>query len=237
MRGRGTGAPLTRDTVDQMSTVGTSDPGIEPPVGVPRWPATIALLAVGILLAIAATQLDVSSLQLPLVIIGILAVPLTLASIYGRHDIRHRLGMIALAILTAAVALSAVYLVRQLLYGVIEAPSLLAGSAAIWGANLGTFALWYWEIDGGGPSERRRDGHKSTDFLFPQMQVGDGTSTGGWWPGFLDYLFVAFNASSAFSPTDTLILSRRAKILMMVQSLISLVTVVVIAARAINTLK
>ena len=67
------------------------------------------------------------------------------------------------------------------------------------------------------------------------MQVGDGTAT-GWWPGFLDYTFVAFNASSAFSPTDTLILSHRAKILMMVQSLISLVTVVVIAARAINTL-
>jgi len=203
--------------------------------GVPRWPATIALLAVGLFLAIAATQLDVSSLLLPLLIIGILVVPLTLASIYGRHDIRHRLGMIALAILTAAVALSAVYLVRQLLFGVIAAPSLLGGSAAIWAANLGTFALWYWEIDGGGPAERRRDGHKSTDFLFPQMQVGDGTAT-GWWPGFLDYTFVAFNASSAFSPTDTLILSHRAKVLMMVQSLISLVTVVVIAARAINTL-
>jgi len=203
--------------------------------GVPRWPATIALLAVGLLLAVAATQLDVSSLQLPLVIIGILAVPLTLASIYGRHDIRHRLGMIALAILTVAVALSAVYLVRQLLYGVIAAPSLLGGSAAIWATNLGTFALWYWEIDGGGPSERRTDGHISTDFLFPQMQIGDGTVK-GWWPGFLDYMFVAFNASTAFSPTDTLILSRRGKVLMMVQALISAVTVVVIAARAINTL-
>ena len=67
---------------------------------------------------------------------------------------------------------------------------------------------------------RRRDGHVSTDFLFPQMQVGDGT-THGWWPTFIDYLFVAFNASSAFSPTDTLILSHRAKVLMMVQSLIA----------------
>src|SRR4029453_6328612 len=146
----------------------------------------IALLAVGVLLAIAATQLDVGSLLLPLVIVGLLAVPLTLASIYGRHDLRHRLGLIALAILTGAVALSAVYLVRQLLFGVIEAPSLLGGSAAIWAANLGTFALWYWEIGGGGPAERSRDGHKSTDFLFPQMQVGDGTAA-GWWPGFLDY--------------------------------------------------
>jgi hypothetical protein len=220
-----------------MSIFGPPEQATEPTVGVPRWPATIALLAVGILLAIASTQLNVGSLALPLVIVAILIVPLTIASLRGRHDVRHRLGMVALTILTVAVALTAVYLVRQLLFGVIEAPSLLGGSAAIWAANLGTFALWYWEIDGGGPSERRRDGHKSTDFLFPQMQVGDGTSTGGWWPGFLDYLFVAFNASSAFSPTDTLILSRRAKILMMIQSLISLVTVAVIAARAINTLK
>jgi uncharacterized membrane protein len=66
--------------------------------------------------------------------------------------------------------------------------------------------------------------------------VGDGTSSHGWWPTFIDYLFVAFNASTAFSPTDTLLLSRRAKILMMIQATISFVTVIVIAARAINTL-
>lgn len=219
-----------------MSIIGDPDGTAEPMVGVPRWPATVALVIVGLLLAVASTQLDVTTLLVPLVVIAVLIVPLTLASIGGRHDVRRGLGMAALGVLTAAVVLSAFFLVRQLVYGVIEAPSLLAGSAAVWAANLGTFALWYWEIDGGGPSERRRDGHISTDFLFPQMQVGDGTTTGGWWPGFLDYLFVAFNASSAFSPTDTLILSRRAKVLMMVQSLVSLVTVVVIAARAINTL-
>ena len=203
----------------------------------PRWPATVALVIVGILLAIASTQLDISELAVPLVVIAILIVPLTLASIRGRHDIRRNLGMATLVILTAAVFLSAVFLVRQLINGVIEAPSLLAGSARHLGREpAGTFSLWYWEIDGGGPTERRQDGHISTDFLFPQMQIGDGKAQ-GWWPGFLDYLFVAFNASSAFSPTDTLILSRRAKVLMMLQSLISLVTVAVIAARAINTLK
>jgi len=170
---------------------GTPDRPSEPPVGVPRWPATVALLAVGILLAVASTQLDVASLLLPVIVIAVLVVPLTLASMRERHDLRRRLAFAALAVLTIAVALSAVFLVRQLLFGKFAAPSLLGGSAAIWAANLGTFALWYWEIDGGGPSERRRDGHISTDFLFPQMQVGDGTSTGGWWPGFLDYTFVA----------------------------------------------
>ena len=125
---------------------------------------------------------------------------------------------------------------RQLLQGPVEGTYLLTGAGAIWAANLLTFSLWYWEIDGGGPSERSRDGHVSSDFLFPQLQIGDGTSSGGWWPGFLDYMFVAFNASTAFSPTDTLLLTRRAKVLMMIQSLISGVTVIVIAARAINTL-
>jgi hypothetical protein len=203
--------------------------------GVPRWPATVALLAVGVLLALVSSQLTLGPSWLPLAVILVLSVPLTIASLWGRHEWRRMLSFIALVTITVAVAAAAVILIRQLLQGSVEASYLLSGAGAIWAANLLTFSIWYWEIDGGGPSERSRDGHLSTDFLFPQMQIGDGTVK-GWWPGFIDYMFVAFNASTAFSPTDTLILSRRAKVLMMVQSLISAVTVVVIAARAINTL-
>lgn len=205
--------------------------------GVPRWPATVALLLVAGLLAVVSNELTLGPAWLPLVVVLVLVIPLTAASLRERHDWRRRLAMIGLGTVTVAVGASAVFLVQQLVEGPVAAQSLLTGAGAIWAANLVTFALWYWEIDGGGPGRRRRDGHVSTDFLFPQLQVGDGTSSGGWWPGFLDYLFVAFNASSAFSPTDTLILSRRAKVLMMVQSLISIVTVVVLAARAINTLR
>jgi hypothetical protein len=203
---------------------------------VPRWPATLALLAVGGLLALVSSQLTLGPSWVPLAVALVLAIPLTIASLRERHDWRRALAFVGLGTVTVAVAASAIFLVRQLLEGPVEGSYLLSGAGAIWAANLLTFALWYWEIDGGGPSERRRDGHVSTDFLFPQLQIGDGTSSGGWWPGFLDYMFVAFNASTAFSPTDTLILSRRAKILMMVQALIAVVTVVVIAARAINTL-
>jgi hypothetical protein len=203
--------------------------------GVPRWPATVALLTVGVLMALVSNQLTLGPSWVPLAVILLLAIPLTLASLAGRHDIRRVIGLAGLVVLTVAVASAAILLVRQLLSGPVQGSYLLTGSGAIWAANLLTFSLWYWEIDGGGPSERSRDGHVSTDFLFPQLQVGDGTSA-GWWPGFLDYMFVAFNASTAFSPTDTLILSKRAKVLMMIQSLISAVTVVVIAARAINTL-
>jgi hypothetical protein len=203
--------------------------------GVPRWPATVALLAVGVLLALVSSQLTLGPSWLPLAVILILAIPLTVASLWGRHEWRRMLSFIALVTITVAVAAAAIFLIRQLLQGPVAASYLLSGAGAIWAANLLTFTIWYWEIDGGGPSERSRDGHVSTDFLFPQMQIGDGTAT-GWWPGFIDYMFVAFNASTAFSPTDTLILSRRAKVLMMIQSLVSAVTVVVIAARAINTL-
>ena len=206
-----------------------------PAKGVPRWPATLALLAVGILLALVSSQLTLGPSWLPLAVILILAVPLTIASLWGRHEWRRMLSFIGLVTITVAVAAAAIFLIRQLVEGPVKGSYLLTGAGAIWAANLLTFAIWYWEIDGGGPSERRTDGHISTDFLFPQMQIGDGTVK-GWWPGFLDYMFVAFNASTAFSPTDTLILSKRAKVLMMVQALIAGVTVVVIAARAINVL-
>jgi hypothetical protein len=206
-----------------------------PPRGVPRWPATLALLAVGGLLALVSNQLTLGPSWVPLAVVLVLSVPLTIASLRERHDWRRALAFVGLGTVTVAVAASTVFLIRQLLEGPVKGSYLLTGAGAIWAANLLTFALWYWEIDGGGPSERRRDGHVSTDFLFPQLQIGDGKAI-GWWPGFLDYMFVAFNASTAFSPTDTLILSKRAKVLMMVQALIAAVTVVIIAARAINTL-
>jgi hypothetical protein len=206
------------------------------PAGVPRWPAIVALLVVALLLTFVSNQLAFGPTLLPLAVVIVLVVPLMIAIRLDRHGWRRALGTLALGTVTATVAASTFYLVYQLVSGKITAPSLLTGAAGLWAANLVTFGVWYWEIDGGGPSKRRRDGHVSTDFLFPQLQVGDGTSSHGWWPTFIDYLFVAFNASTAFSPTDTLLLSRRAKILMMIQATISFVTVIVIAARAINTL-
>jgi hypothetical protein len=207
----------------------------DPMQGVPRWPAALALLVVGVLLALVSNSLTIGPSWLPLAVVLALFVPVAIAARLERHDWRRALAFVGLGTVTAAVATSTVILIYQLVRGEVDAPPLLTGAGTIWVANLITFGIWYWEIDGGGPSKRRRDGHVSTDFLFPQLQVGDGTS-GGWWPTFLDYLFVAFNASTAFSPTDTLILSRRAKVLMMVQSLLSIVTVVVLVGRAINTL-
>jgi hypothetical protein len=218
-----------------MSTANASRSPAQAPT-VPRWQAMVAMVVVAGLIALVSDQLTVVPSWLVLAVVLVLAVPIYIAGRRERHDWRQRLAFMGLGVTTLVIAGSAVRLVQQLLEGSIEPSILLFGAAAIWAANCGVFAVWYWEVDGGGPGKRRTDGHVSSDFLFPQLQVGDGKSSGGWWPDFIDYLFVAWNASTAFSPTDTLILSRQAKVLMMAQTAISLVTIAVLAARAINTL-
>jgi len=109
-------------------------------------------------------------------------------------------------------------------------------AAALWIANVLVFASWYWRLDAGGPNKRDlRDGHTEGAFLFPQMTLPENPEP-NWRPGFVDYLFLAFNTSTAFSPTDVPVLSRWAKLMMMVQASISLATVALIAARAVNIL-
>jgi hypothetical protein len=216
----------------------TSDPATtRPPTGVPRWPAALALLLIGGLFLLISNQLTPGPPWLPLAVMAVLMALLTVAIWFGRHDIGRKIALAAVSIATLAVITSTAYLVARLLTSDLPAPTMLSGAALIWVANVVTYSVWYWEIDGGGPAMRSRDGHVSTDFLFPQLQIGDGTSSHGWAPNFLDYVFVAWNASTAFSPTDTLIMSRRAKVLMMTQSLTSFLTVGVLAARAINTLR
>jgi hypothetical protein len=218
----------------------TSKPATAPAAkGVPRWPAIVALLVIGAIFLLVSDQLTAGPPWLPFAVIAVLMALLTVALLFDRHDIGRKIALVAVSIATVAVVTSTGYLVARLLASdpALSAEAMLSGGGLIWVANVVTFTVWYWEIDGGGPAMRSRDGHVSTDFLFPQLQVGDGTSSHGWAPNFLDYAFVAWNASIAFSPTDTLIMSRRAKILMMVQSLTSFVTVGVLVARAVNTLR
>jgi Protein of unknown function (DUF1345) len=174
----------------------------------------------------------------PWLMLGVLAAGISVMLILRRRG-RHReprivaLGLMVLV--TIAIASSAAFLLAALLYRGAQAQELLVSAALLWLSNLLAFALWYWELDGGGPHYRRRGPDVSSDFYFPQMVAG-GERVADWSPEFLDYLFLAFNTSTAFSPTDTMVLARRAKVLMMLQSVISLTTIVVFAGRAINTL-
>ena len=168
-------------------------------------------------------------------LVAVLLVPLMTAHLRGSHNLARWFGLGVVGLVTVAVVASVFLLISSSLSGGTTAPALLRDAALLWAINVATFAVWYWEIDGGGPARRRREGHVSEDFLFPQMNLGDKT-TRAWSPGFLDYLFLAFNTSTAFSPTDTAFLSRRAKILMMVQALLSLLILAVLVSRAVNTL-
>ncbi len=140
-----------------------------------------------------------------------------------------------LAFVAVTNVISVVLLIHQITSGgKIPATELLLGGAEIWFTNAIVFALWYWEYDRGGPASRARGDAEIPDFLFPQMT--DDKLAANWEPIFMDYLFMSYTNSTAFSPTDTLPLSRWAKALFMAQSAISLVTVALIAARAVNIL-
>jgi hypothetical protein len=123
-----------------------------------------------------------------------------------------------------------------------ETPGQLLRSASLlWFSNLLVFASWYWRLDAGGPHQRDLEGpHTDGAFLFPQMMIDPELrkvmGEENWRPGFVDYLFLAFNTSTAFSPTDVPVMSRWAKVLMMLQASISLATLALLAARAVNIL-
>jgi len=146
---------------------------------------------------------------------------------------RLSLGLIGLLALTNLV--STVLLIRVIIGGhPVSAVQLLASGAAIWLTNVIVFALWYWEFDRGGPAARARVDRHTPDFLFVQMT--DDRLDPTWKARFLDYLYLSFTNATAFSPTDTMPLTRWAKLLMLNQSLVSLVIVGLVAARAVNVL-
>ncbi len=171
-----------------------------------------------------------------LVAVSVLLVPTVAFHRAGKYSLNRIFGLLVNAVVTAALIWSVIVLVEAL-PAHKEAPVLLLRSAgSLWMANVLVFALWYWHLDAGGPNARGRvAGHTDGAFLFPQMVQGGGEDE-GWSPHFIDYLFLAFNTSTALSPADTPVLSRWAKLMMMVQSLISLTIVVLLAARAVNIL-
>jgi uncharacterized membrane protein len=183
-------------------------------------------------------ELSVGPRWLLLLIILVLLAPLMITHRSGRHQMNHILALLVDAILTLFLIGSLIFLVQGL-PSHREAPAALLRSAAgLWLTNILVFALWYWRLDAGGPHAREHaTGRIKSAFLFPQM-TRSGTEAEGapWYPHFVDYLFLAFNTSTAFSPSDTSVLSRGAKLAMMAQSLISLSILALLAARAVNIL-
>jgi len=176
-----------------------------------------------------------------LVVIGGFMIPLIWARAQGSHQMNQVLGYVLNSVITADMCWSLWLLIDSLPKHTLAPAELLRSAAALWVTNILVFAAWYWRLDGGGPRARELQGpHKDGAFLFPQMtltpEIREEMGEDTWSPNFVDYLFIAFNTSTAFSPTDSPVLSRWAKTLMMVQALISFATVALLAARAVNIL-
>ena len=218
----------------------TASPGhIDKPE--PRGQAVLAFLAICAIYLALPRDLVVGPIWLLPTLIVILLVPTVVSHRVGRQSLNRTLGFVINGITTLALIGSVILLVRAL-PGHRESPvRLLRSGGLLWLTNVIVFGLWYWRLDGGGPTLRQKEKKfGSTSFLFPQMQIPHDERSEfecmRWRPRFIDYLFVAFTQSSTFGPTDAPLLARWAKVLAMVQILISLTIVVLLISQAVGGL-
>lgn len=212
-----------------------------------RVPALLALLAVGGLYWALPSSLGLQfgPRWFLFAIVAVLLVPTVFTLRLKLHDANRIFGYTVLVIVTLALIYSLILLVVSLPASSghhLSSGVLLRSAACLWLTNVIVFALWYWRLDAGGPHERDLRGkHEAGAFLFPQMTLSEDVRTETcqehWSPTFIDYLFLAFNHSTALSPTDTAILSRWAKLLIMLQAIISLTILALVAAHAVNALQ
>ncbi|MEP6900720.1 MAG: hypothetical protein ABJA66_03160 [Actinomycetota bacterium] len=205
----------------------------------PRWHALIAVVAVGGLYAALPSELIVEPRWLFPSIVFALLVPTIITHAKNHHHMDRILGFTLSSVLTLGMIASVVLLIKALPDKTESASQLLVSAGLLWFTNVLVFALWYWRLDAGGPHRRdKTTGHQDGAFLFPQMTMPPEEKTKAnqddWSPNFIDYMFLAFNTSTAFSPTDVPVLARWAKVLMMLQSVISLTVLALLAARAVN---
>jgi hypothetical protein len=205
----------------------------------PRWPVVLAFLGVGALYLALPASLSVGPRWLLLCIVAILLIPAVITHRKGHTRANILLGHLLSAIITGFMLFSVGQMIAALLAHALPPATLLRSGALLWLTNILVFASWYWRLDAGGPHHRAtRHGHPTGAFLFPQMSLpGDLTRDREgrpWSPRFVDYLFLAFNTSTAFSPTDTPVLTRWAKALTMLQSLLSLTIIAILVGRAVN---
>ncbi|OLT23772.1 hypothetical protein BJF78_31610 [Pseudonocardia sp. CNS-139] len=209
-----------------------------PTPGEHRWPAAVAIAAsIGLQALLPGQMVPQPRWVLP-VLEGLLLIALVVVNPFrvDRESAALRWAGLGLTgLVGVANAWSVVLLVADLLgRRPSTAAELLGAGAVVWLTNVLAFALVYWELDRGGPAARAAAARDRPDFLFPQMQSQD--LARNWEPAFFDYLYVSFTNVTAFSPTDTMPLSRWAKATMMAQAAVALAVVVLVVARAVNVL-
>jgi hypothetical protein len=206
-----------------------------------RWPGALAVLAVVCLLAVLPGRISLFPVWVPYVLGVAVLTPMVGAGLTagkGRWEGLER----AITILFFLVVIAGTLVnLANLMSAMVRRPDevsgmqLLASSIGVWITNVLAFALLYWQLDRGGPGARENKERVKPDWLFPQTGASEDAAP-DWQPTFVDYLFLGFSTATAFSPTDALPLTSRAKILMMLESSISLITLMVVASRAIGIL-
>jgi hypothetical protein len=207
----------------------------------PRWQALLAFLAVGAIYLALPSNLVFGPIWFLPTLIVVLIIPTVVSHRTGKRSLNRLLGIVINGITTIALIGSVALLVRSLPSHKESPLALLRSGGLLWLTNVIVFALWYWRLDGGGPSVRHeRKEFGSTSFLFPQMQIPHDErgqfECMRWRPRFVDYFFVAFTQSSTFGPTDAPLLARWAKILSIIQISISLSIVILLISRAVGVL-
>jgi hypothetical protein len=207
----------------------------------PRGQAVLAFLAIGAIYLALPRDLIIGPIWLLPTLIVVLLVPTVVSHRVGKYSLNRILGIIINGITTLALVGSVILLVRALPSHQASPLQLLRSGGLLWLTNVIVFALWYWRLDGGGPTLRHKQKKfGSASFLFPQMQIPHDERAqfecARWRPRFIDYLFVAFTQSSTFGPTDAPLLARWAKVLAMCQIFISLSIVVLLISRAVGVL-
>jgi len=227
--------------VAQESSPQPGRPYPPPAATEPFWPAQATILAAIALQLALPERLTVGPSWLIPALEGALLVGMFLATpkqLEHEHPLRRRVALGLTAFVTAANIYSLGALTHFLLHTGLtrnEGRLLIVAGTLIWLTNFLIFALWYWEIDRGGPGRRAAGEDAAPDFLFPQM-TDDRIEPVGWRPKFIDYLYVSLTNAAAFSPTDTMPLTPTAKSVMGVQSIVSLVTIGLVVSRAVNIL-
>jgi hypothetical protein len=213
------------------------------------WPAQLCVLAAILLQIRLQAKLILGPRWLLPSLEGALLIAMAATTPRGRveddHPARRRVAIALIALVNAANAVSLYLLAHELLHKHIRSGqgyALILSGVAIWLTNVLIFGLWYWQLDRGGPANRARHPDPTTpeghpDFVFPEMDGGKPYTPQFWMPEFLDYLALALNTATAFSPTDTMPNSRPAKVLMSTQALISLITLGLIISRAVGILQ
>ncbi|MBK7748805.1 MAG: DUF1345 domain-containing protein [Candidatus Obscuribacter sp.] len=207
----------------------------------PRWPASLAIVAAMAIYMTLSRHFTLGPVWLLPLMEACILVPISIHAPHrkaGEGPVLRILAIIMIAIVNIANVGVLAILVYTLVWQneIVNAPLLLYSAIGIWLTNVIVFSLWFWELDRGGPDQRTHKDHRAPDFLFAQMATPEAAPK-GWTPKFVDYLYLSFTNATAFSPTDVLPLTGRAKMLMLCQSVIALITITLVAARAVNIIQ